>query len=59
MLYPFAILFIFLGMAMPVFGQADYRNLDPGRPIAIEDAYPLEFRALELQFGIRRYLGKR
>lgn len=54
----FHLLFIFvavLGISTSAFGQADYRNLDPGRPIAIEDAYPLEFRALELQIGIPRY----
>lgn len=35
--------------------QSDYRNLDPGRPIAIEDAQPIEFRAFEFQLGIPRY----
>jgi hypothetical protein len=35
--------------------QADYRNLDPGRPIAVEDAQPVEYRALELQFGVPRF----
>jgi hypothetical protein len=29
--------------------QTDYYNTDRGRPIRIEDAYPLEFRAVELQ----------
>lgn len=51
----FHLLFIFvavLGINTSAFGQADYRNLDPGRPIAIEDAYPIEFRAVELQLGI-------
>lgn len=55
MLYLLSILTFILGLALPVFGQADYRNLDPGRPIAIEDAYPLEFRAFELQIGVPRY----
>lgn len=30
-----------------VVAQHDYRNLDRGRPIATEDAYPVEHRALE------------
>ncbi len=44
-------------LALPVAAraQADYRNLDPGRPIAVEDAQPVEYRALELQFGIPRF----
>jgi hypothetical protein len=29
--------------------QTDYFNLDAGRPLAIEDAYPIERRALEIQ----------
>lgn len=32
--------------------QADYRNLDPGRPIAVEDAQPVEYRALELKWEL-------
>jgi len=35
--------------------QADYRNLDPGRPIAVEDAQPIEFHAFEAQIGIPRF----
>ena len=35
--------------------QADYRNLDPGRPIAVEDAQPIEYRAFETQDGIPRF----
>jgi hypothetical protein len=35
--------------------QADYRNLDPGRPIAVEDAQPIEYRAMESQYGIPRF----
>lgn len=30
-------------------GQTDFYNTDAGRPIATEDAHPLEFRAIELQ----------
>lgn len=39
------------GLAFPIStaaGQHDYRNLDRGRPIVTEDAYPVEHRALEL-----------
>jgi len=39
--------------------QADFRNLDPGRPIAIEDAQPIEFRAFELQFSLPRFVRER
>jgi len=35
--------------------QADYRNLDPGRPIAVEDAQPIAYRELEAQNGIPRF----
>lgn len=53
MFYLLSIILSILGGAAFAFGQADYRNLDPGRPIAIEDAYPLEFRAFEFQLGAR------
>ena len=33
--------------------QVDFRNSDRGRPILIEDAYPIEFLAFELQGGIQ------
>ena len=39
--------------------QEDYRNLDAGRPIAVEDAQPVEFRAFEAQFGIPRFTRER
>ncbi len=39
--------------------QADYRNLDPGRPAAIEDAQPIEFRAMEFQLGVPRFQRER
>ncbi len=39
--------------------QGDYRNLDPGRPIAVEDAQPIEFRAMESQYGIPRFTRER
>ncbi len=45
--------------AVKVRAQADYRNLDPGRPIAVEDAQPLEFRAFEIQSGIPLFVRER
>jgi hypothetical protein len=36
-------------LAHPVFAQTDYYNTDMGRPIRIEDAYPVERRAFEIQ----------
>lgn len=39
--------------------QADYRNIDPGRPIAVEDAQPIEFRAFEFQAGIPHFSRQR
>lgn len=35
--------------ARPAGAQTDYYNTDAGRPLTIEDAYPVERRALELQ----------
>ncbi len=35
--------------------QSDYRNLDAGRPIAVEDAQPIEFRELEAQTSLPRF----
>ena len=35
--------------AEPVAAQTDYYNTDTGRPLQIEDAYPLERRAFEIQ----------
>ncbi|MEP6590299.1 MAG: hypothetical protein ABJC19_03865 [Gemmatimonadota bacterium] len=34
--------------AGPLVAQTDYRNLDDGRPVASEDAWPIEYRAFEL-----------
>jgi hypothetical protein len=39
----------------PAQAQADYRNLDSGRPMAVEDAQPIEYRAMESQYGIPRF----
>lgn len=55
MYYLLSVLVVVFGAALPAFGQADYRNLDPGRPITIEDAQPIEFRAFEFQLGLPRY----
>lgn len=48
-------------LAWPGLGlaQADYRNIDPGRPIAVEDAQPIEFRAFEFQAGIPHFSRER
>ena len=39
--------------------QADYRNLDSGRPIAVEDAQPIEFHAFEVELGIPHFERER
>ena len=38
-----------LALAGPAAAQTDYYNTDAGRPITIEDAYPVERRAVEFQ----------
>ncbi len=40
-----------IGAARPLAAQTDYYNTDAGRPITIEDAYPVERRAVELQLA--------
>jgi hypothetical protein len=45
-----------LALAPAAAAQSDYRNLDPGRPLAVEDAQPLEFRAMEFSWTLPRYL---
>ena len=40
-----------LAAAPPAVAQTDYYNTDAGRPITIEDAYPVERRAVELQLA--------
>ena len=42
---------IVLAAASPLHGQTDYYNTDAGRPILIEDAYPVERYAFELQLA--------
>ncbi len=39
--------------------QSDYRNLDAGRPIAVEDAQPTEYRAIESQWGLPHFVRNR
>jgi hypothetical protein len=43
---------LLLALVIPTIAAAqhDYRNLDHGRPIATEDAYPVERHALEVMF---------
>ena len=40
-----------LAVGAPASAQTDYYNTDAGRPITIEDAYPVERRAVELQLA--------
>jgi hypothetical protein len=42
-----------------LWAQSDYRNLDAGRPIAVEDAQPIEYRALESQWGLPHFVRQR
>lgn len=42
---------VVLGIARPIAAQTDYYNTDAGRPLTIEDAYPVERRAVELQLA--------
>ena len=46
-------------LVRPLAAQTDYRNLDDGRPVASEDAWPIEHRGLELltPIGISRQGG--
>ncbi|MEX2177803.1 MAG: transporter [Gemmatimonadaceae bacterium] len=48
-LAPLAPLAAFVGMPAAANAQTDYYNTDRGRPFHIEDAYPVERRAFELQ----------
>jgi len=41
--------FASLAAAQPLLAQTDYYNTDAGRPLRIEDAYPVERRAFEIQ----------
>lgn len=44
-------LLLLLVSASPAAAQTDYYNTDRGRPLTIEDATPVEWRALELQLA--------
>ena len=44
-------------LAAPARAQIDYRNLDHGRPGAVEDAYPVERYGFEVSTGTRVHLG--
>lgn len=44
-------------VAAPARAQIDYRNLDHGRPGAVEDAYPVERYGFEASTGSRVHLG--
>lgn len=46
-----AVLAALVAGAAPAAAQTDYYNTDAGRPITIEDAYPVERRAFELQLA--------
>jgi hypothetical protein len=42
---------LLFGAAAPLAAQTDYYNTDAGRPVLIEDAYPTERYAFELQLA--------
>jgi hypothetical protein len=44
-------IFALLAALSPAHAQTDYYNTDAGRPIRVEDAYPVERRAFELQLA--------
>ncbi len=46
-----AFLIVLAGNARPASAQTDYYNTDSGRPVTIEDAYPVERHAFELQLA--------
>jgi len=50
---------VFLVNARPALAQIDYRNLDDGRPVRVEDAYPVERYAFEflVPYGFERAQG--
>lgn len=48
-----------LVFALSALAQADYRDLDAGRPIAVEDAQPIEHRAFEFQFTVPHFSRER
>lgn len=44
-----AVVFSLVGITAPLAAQTDYYNTDAGRPVRIEDAYPVERYAFEAQ----------
>ena len=53
-----SVILSFLGGAAFAFGQAGYRDLDLGQPIAVESAYPIKLGASNPQTGIPSYRFK-
>lgn len=47
-----------LALASAAGAQEDFRNLDAGRPLRIEDAYPIKYLEWEIQAGARGELGE-
>lgn len=48
-LFAMSVLAASIGPGRPLAAQTDYYNTDAGRPLQIEDAYPVERRAFEIQ----------
>lgn len=46
-----ACVMLVISLAVPAAAQTDYYNTDAGRPLAVEDAYPIERYAFELQLA--------
>ena len=49
---------LWAGTALPLSAQEDFRNTDRGRPLLVEDSYPLELREWEFEFGGRGRLAE-
>ena len=48
---------VMLAIAIPAVAQTDYRNLEAGRPLRVEDAYALERHAFEFALPVRSASG--
>lgn len=46
------------GSVSPLAAQEDFRSADPGRPILVEDAYPLKLYEWEFELGMRGDLAE-
>ena len=44
---------LWAGAPLPLAAQEDFRNTDRGRPLLVEDAYPIELREWEFELGGR------